>query len=141
MAPPITMFTEQGYDLQFGTNVLGPYHLVMSSFPFTYITRLNATTTTLTGHFHLRALLLPALLRASTAAYKSRIVITSSSAAYITNEIKWDTLDLNSKAEGAEGKSAKERKKMGPMGLYYQSKFVSLSLLNWIAYILYYRNH
>ncbi|KAG6808463.1 hypothetical protein H0H92_004035, partial [Tricholoma furcatifolium] len=56
MIPPIELLTEQGYDLQFGTNVL--------------------------GHFYLTKLLLPALLAGakSSSDGKARVVNTSSSA-------------------------------------------------------------
>lgn len=122
MGPPTTMFTEQNYDFQFGTNVVGAYHIYPSlSLPHS---RRHRFVVNVIGHFHLRTHLLPALLRASAPEYKPRIVITSSSAAYIANEIKWTT--LKKAEEGAEArKQVKERKKMDPMGLYYQSKFVS----------------
>ena len=67
MWPPITMTTKDGYDLQFGTNVLGPF----------YFTKL----------------LIPALIAgvASSPDHHTRVVTTSSSSAYI-DTINWDTL-------------------------------------------------
>ncbi|KAG8986036.1 hypothetical protein FRB90_004250 [Tulasnella sp. 427] len=70
MHPPIEQLTEDGYDLQFGTNVLGHAHLTLS--------------------------LLPALLEGAKLAPDgtARVVNTSSLSAYhnSTPLIKWDTL-------------------------------------------------
>ncbi|KAK0194340.1 NAD(P)-binding protein [Armillaria mellea] len=57
MLSPMDMLTKQGYDLQFGTNVI--------------------------GHFHFTRLLLPALLAAATPTEKARVITTSSSANYM----------------------------------------------------------
>lgn len=57
MLSPMDMLTKQGYDLQFGTNVI--------------------------GHFHFTKLLLPALLAAATPTEKARVITTSSSANYM----------------------------------------------------------
>ncbi|KAK0221079.1 NAD(P)-binding protein [Armillaria nabsnona] len=57
MLAPMDMLTKQGYDLQFGTNVV--------------------------GHFHFTQLLLPALLAAATPTEKARVITTSSSANYM----------------------------------------------------------
>ncbi|KAK0498693.1 NAD(P)-binding protein [Armillaria luteobubalina] len=57
MLAPMDMLTKQGYDLQFGTNVI--------------------------GHFHFTQLLLPALLAAATPTEKARVITTSSSANYM----------------------------------------------------------
>ena len=58
MWPPITMTTKDGYDLQFGTNVL--------------------------GHFYLTELLMPALIAGvkSSPDHPTRVITTSSSGAY-----------------------------------------------------------
>ncbi|KAG9018794.1 hypothetical protein FRB90_009445 [Tulasnella sp. 427] len=70
MHPPIEQLTEDGFDLQFGTNVLGHAHLTLS--------------------------LLPALLEGAKSSPdgKVRVVNTSSLSAYhnSTPLIKWDTL-------------------------------------------------
>ncbi|KAK0205285.1 NAD(P)-binding protein [Desarmillaria ectypa] len=57
MLAPMDMLTKQGYDLQFGTNVI--------------------------GHFHFTELLLPALIAAATPSDKARVITTSSSANYM----------------------------------------------------------
>ncbi|KAK0205288.1 NAD(P)-binding protein [Desarmillaria ectypa] len=57
MLSPMDMLTKQGYDLQFGTNVV--------------------------GHFHFTKLVLPALLAAATPTEKARVITTSSSANYM----------------------------------------------------------
>ncbi|KAG7451651.1 NAD(P)-binding protein [Guyanagaster necrorhizus] len=57
MLAPMDMLTKQGYDLQFGTNVV--------------------------GHFHFTQLVLPALLAAATPTEKARVITTSSSANYM----------------------------------------------------------
>jgi len=68
MVPPIEQLTAQGYDLQFGTNVL--------------------------GHFYFTKLLLPALLAAAETSPdgKARIVNTSSSAHEFSSGIDFNTL-------------------------------------------------
>jgi len=68
MLPPIDMLTDDGYDVQFGTNVL--------------------------GHFYFTRLLIPLLLAAARKSpeTKARIVNTSSSGAMLHRYIDWDTL-------------------------------------------------
>ena len=67
MSPPIEQVTAQGYDMQFGTNVL--------------------------GHFLLIKLLYPVLTASSSPASRSRLVWTSSSVQFLFNApIKYDTL-------------------------------------------------
>lgn len=70
MVPPIEQVTEDGYDLQFGTNVLGHAHFTLS--------------------------LLPALLEGakSSADGKARVINTSSLVVYHNTEslIRWETL-------------------------------------------------
>ncbi|KAF9475748.1 NAD(P)-binding protein [Pholiota conissans] len=68
MVPPIDQLTAQGYDLQFGTNVL--------------------------GHFYLTKLLLPTLLAGAKSSPdgKARIVNTSSSASVFASKIDFNTL-------------------------------------------------
>ena len=67
MVPPIDMTTADGYDLQFGTNVLGHYVFTME--------------------------LMPALLAGaqSSSDKKARVVNTSSLAQEFASELKWDT--------------------------------------------------
>jgi NAD(P)-dependent dehydrogenase (short-subunit alcohol dehydrogenase family) len=66
MSPPHEMLTEDGYDLTFGTNVL--------------------------GHWYLTKLLTPALLKATTLSQEARIVNLSSSGAYLIRGIDFDSL-------------------------------------------------
>ncbi|KAF5323257.1 hypothetical protein D9619_013521 [Psilocybe cf. subviscida] len=68
MVPPVRDITAQGYDLQFGTNVL--------------------------GHFYLTKLLLPALLDGSKSSPDgwARVVNTSSAMAGLGKKINFDTL-------------------------------------------------
>ncbi|KAF5342509.1 hypothetical protein D9611_001525 [Ephemerocybe angulata] len=67
MTPPVDQLTKQGYDLQFGTNVL--------------------------GHWYFTKLLLPALLAASKATNGKwgRVIHTSSSASLFANTLKFET--------------------------------------------------
>ena len=109
MRPPVDQITEDGYDLQFGTNVLGiPFHfllghlLILNLFP---------------GPFYFSKLLLPTL----TATAKlnpggtARVITTSSSMHMFVKGLKYRTL-----------KDSEERKRMKSHELYSQSKFVSL---------------
>ncbi|KAI0059408.1 NAD-P-binding protein [Artomyces pyxidatus] len=97
MTPPLDLVTAQGYDGQFGTNVL--------------------------GHFFLTQLLIPVLLRTakgeiSGVPCKVRVITVSSSqhALFsISGGIQWDSLE---KGDGA----LKARKRIGTRGLYSQSK-------------------
>ncbi|KAF9484233.1 NAD(P)-binding protein [Pholiota conissans] len=68
MMPPIDMLTAQGYDLQFGTNVL--------------------------GHFYFTKLLIPALLAGAKSSPDgvARVVNTSSSASLLTSDVDFNTL-------------------------------------------------
>ncbi|KAF6760959.1 hypothetical protein DFP72DRAFT_881900 [Ephemerocybe angulata] len=67
MAPPVDQLTKQGYDLQFGTNVL--------------------------GHWYFTKLLLPALLAASKATNgkTGRVIHTSSSGSLLASTLKFET--------------------------------------------------
>ncbi|PPR04095.1 hypothetical protein CVT24_010668 [Panaeolus cyanescens] len=67
MGPPIDHLTKQGYDAQFGTNVL--------------------------GHFYFTKLLLPALLRGAKSSPdgKARVVNTSSSTSLLVNGVDFNT--------------------------------------------------
>lgn len=68
MVPPIDQLTAQGYDLTFGTNVL--------------------------GHFYFTKLLIPLLLAGAKTSSdgKARVVNTSSSGSLFTNKIDFNTL-------------------------------------------------
>lgn len=109
MACPVEDLTKQGYDMQFGCNVLGEVLrvIISSSFKLTMV---------YPGHFLFTELLMPALLNgvASSPDKKARVITTSSSGAYLCT-LDWSLL---------EEKDSKRRRSMDPMGLYYQSKHV-----------------
>ena len=69
MAPPIGELTKDGFDLQFGTNVIGHWLFTMELIP-----------------------LLEAGAKSSSDG-KSRVVTTSSLASELTDRIRWDTLE------------------------------------------------
>ncbi|KAI0319298.1 hypothetical protein OF83DRAFT_1282014 [Amylostereum chailletii] len=64
MSCPVDLVTEQGYDMQFGCNVI--------------------------GHFLFTQLLLPVLQSSGTPSDKARVVTTSSAASYLTNNLNFD---------------------------------------------------
>ncbi|PPR07468.1 hypothetical protein CVT26_013438 [Gymnopilus dilepis] len=66
MMPPVEQLTKDGYDLQFGTNVL--------------------------GHFLFTQLLIPTLLASSTPSSPARVVTVASTAALLTGRIDYTTL-------------------------------------------------
>ncbi|KAG8896161.1 hypothetical protein FRC01_011966, partial [Tulasnella sp. 417] len=98
MVPPPDQITSDGYDLQFGTNVL--------------------------GHGHFTLCLLPALLAGakSSSDGKARVINTSSNAATMINKIDFDTL-----------RDGPQRKKMGRVNLYHQSKLGNVVFSNELA--------
>ena len=110
MIPPIELTTADGYDLQFGTNVVG-------ALPST--TRFWHRVTDGSGPFYFTQLLMPALVAGSKTSpdHHARIVITSSSAAYL-DTLHWDTF-----------KDGPARRKQQPKNLYAQSKLVSIGFL------------
>ncbi len=107
MTPPIEQTTSDGYDMQFGTNVLGKHTTVKL--------QLGHFSNSLAGHWYFAKLLLPALLRGKETSpdHHARIITTSSSVAYFTT-LHWDTF-----------KDGPARKALGSQMLYSQSKFVS----------------
>ncbi|KAI0052001.1 NAD-P-binding protein [Auriscalpium vulgare] len=99
MACPVDWTTAQGYDMQFGTNVI--------------------------GHFFLTQLLLPALLAATSASpahEKARVVTTSSSGSFLTNDVFWDSI--------VDGPA---RRKRQPYPLYFSSKFANVVVARELA--------
>lgn len=98
MSPPVDHLTENGYDMTFGTNVVGPF----------LFTRL----------------LLPLLQAAAFETGDARIVNTSSlgHAAAPKEYIRWETLKPGEKG----GSTDMKRRELGPENLYYQSKCVGL---------------
>ncbi|KAH8110191.1 NAD-binding protein [Phellopilus nigrolimitatus] len=94
MAPPIDQLTEDGYDMTFGTNVVGPFLFTM--------------------------LLMPLLSSAASEHGDARIVNTSSLGHMAASKevIMWESLKPGEKG----GAGDKKRRSSGPDNLYYQSK-------------------
>lgn len=110
MVPPIRDITAQGYDLQFGTNVLGAIYC-------SYVSQLPQLIerSYFAGHFYFTKLLLPALLAGSKSSPDgwARVVNTSSAMAGLGKKINFKTLT-----------DTPERKKKIAWQLYGQSKLV-----------------
>ncbi|CAE6426204.1 unnamed protein product [Rhizoctonia solani] len=106
MKPPIEQRTAQGYDLQFGTNVLGPYFFTTLLLPTLIHTAKNSPR----AHGH------------------ARVINTSSSAVYFAPEggIVWETLE-------ADESSVQACKKLGTNSLYAQSKLGNVLFSNKLA--------
>ncbi|KAI0056632.1 NAD-P-binding protein [Artomyces pyxidatus] len=105
MFPPVEMLTKQGYDAQFGVNVL--------------------------GHFYLTKLLLPTLLETAKNSPPGTVrVVTLSSAGHNflapPEGIKWETLEKGDKSLAA-------RKKLTTDKLYGQSKIANIFFANELA--------
>ncbi|KAJ1309473.1 hypothetical protein OPQ81_006249 [Rhizoctonia solani] len=106
MAPPVDQRTTDGYDLQFGTNVL--------------------------GHYYFTTLLLPTLIHTAKnsplARGHTRVINTSSSAVYLVPKggIVWETL-------GTDASSMQAAKKLGTNSLYAQSKLGNVLFSNELA--------
>ena len=116
MIPPIEQKTADGYDLQFGTNVLGTMSVCFVSFV--------ALNIVFTGHFYFTELLLPALAagaKTSPDGY-ARVVTTSSSAAHLAGGIHWETF-----------RDDASRRKIGINMLYAQSKLVRHPCIHWLS--------
>ncbi len=109
MECPIDQLTAQGFDMQFGVNVIGTayYYDIL---PWQYLTH----ELSFVGHWYLTELLMPALLAVAQdePGQKARVITTSSLASYI-DTIHWDTL-----------KNTPQRRKVALDGLYNRSKHV-----------------
>ena len=108
MTCPIELLSAQGYDLQFGVNVLGMVQRFFETKPVAEVS--------VSGHFYFTKLLLPVLAQAAKNSPDghSRVVNTSSSAHELISTINFDTL-----------KDSPARQKLGSWNLYFQSKLVS----------------
>ena len=104
MVPPVDRLTADGYDLQFGTNVLGASFRIQGILPHPFRK----------GHYYFTKLLLPTMIATAkaTSEGKARIVNTSSSG-HLFGRLDFDTL-----------KDSPERRKRDSGTLYTQSKFV-----------------
>lgn len=106
MFPPKDWLTVDGYDLQFGTNVLG---LSITFMP--QDSNLSASA----GHFYFTKLLLPTLIATAKSAPDGKArVITTSSSAHILQGLDFSAF-----------KDSPARKKMSTTELYGQSKTAS----------------
>lgn len=105
---PIDQLTVDGYDMQFGTNVIGQSAILSISFEANLFHA---------GHFFFTELLMPALIEGakSTPDGHARVVTTSSSGAY------GETLHYETLRDGPA------RKALGTVHLYFQSKFVRIT--------------
>lgn len=108
MAAPHAQLTQQNYDLQFGTNVLGESRCFFALEVFQLIF--------LSGHIYLTQLLLPALLLGAKSSPdgKARVVNTSSSGHLFATGLDFSTF-----------KDGPARNKGFSMFFYLQSKLVS----------------
>lgn len=106
MRTPVEQRTSDGYDLQFGTNVLGPYLFTTLLLPTLIHTAKNSP------HAHGHA----------------RVINTSSSAVYFVPEggIIWETL-------GTDEASVQACKRLGSNKLYSQSKLGNVLFSNELA--------
>jgi retinol dehydrogenase 12 len=108
MECPVEQVTAQGFDMQFGTNVIGT-ELLISLPQYNIIYELI-------GHWYLAERLMPALLAVAqeNPSEKARVITTSSGSAYMDN-IHWDTIE-----------DTPQRRKTGSFVLYNRSKHVSV---------------
>ncbi|KAF8682806.1 short chain dehydrogenase [Rhizoctonia solani] len=106
MVPPVEQRTSDGYDLQFGTNVLGHYFFTILLLPTLIHTAKNSPLAN--GH--------------------ARVINTSSSAVYFAPKtgIAWETL-------GTDASSISASKKLGANALYAQSKLGNVLFSNELA--------
>lgn len=112
MYPPVDRLTADGYDLQFGTNVIGKSPAI-SSQSIPPITPLHSS-----GHYYFTKLLLPMMIATAktTPDGKARIVNTSSSG-HVFGSLDFDTF-----------KDSPKRRTFDSNSLYCQSKFVRPSI-------------
>ncbi|CAE6454351.1 unnamed protein product [Rhizoctonia solani] len=106
LMPPVEQRTANGYDLQFGTNVLGHYFFTILLLPTLIHTAKNSPL----AHGH------------------ARVINTSSSMVYFVPQegIAWETL-------GTDMSSIAACKKLGANGLYAQSKLGNVLFSNELA--------
>ena len=105
MWPDIADLTVQGYDLQFGTNVLGQHDAFLN----------GRDPNISSGHFYFTKLLLPALILGAKSSPdgKARVVTSSSGAHILVRGLNFNTF-----------KDSPARRKCFSLILYSQSKFV-----------------
>ena len=108
MACPIEELTAQGYDVTFGTNVIGTSTGILEI--------LREVSNVIIGHWYLTERLMPALLNVARdePTQKARVVTVSSCANYLET-LHWDTFC-----------DSPQRRKMSLDALYNQSKHVRL---------------
>jgi retinol dehydrogenase-12 len=104
MYSPIDQLTADGYDLQFGTNVIGMRFVLFRIFLMV-----------LPGHFYFTQLLLPLMISTARASPDgiARVITVSSMGHLVGAGLNFSTF-----------KDSPARKKMNTVELYFQSKFV-----------------
>jgi retinol dehydrogenase 12 len=120
MTPPVEMVTDDGYDAQWGTMVLGP-----SLFFFASSLLALRVDILPPGHYYLTMLLTPLLITTVSASAPGtvRVVNTSSISSYM-GKVDFDSLIDRGAKNG--GKPSKKRSSLGSEQLYNQSKVVRL---------------
>lgn len=115
MESPIDQLTVEGYDMQWGTNVVGESSIPPLLGRVVDVHAPHSLLPSITGHYYLIRLLIPTLIStASASGSPSRVVTNSSIASQMLEKLDYDAF--------REGKA---RRKLGPGPLYYQSKLVS----------------
>lgn len=118
LSPPLDALTAEGYDMTFGTNVLGlSIHFVVPGVA-------EALTFKIAGHFYFTELLLPALYKASTPEHRSRVINLSSQMGILSASAFGSGLDFST------FRDSPTRRKMPGYASYGQSKFVSQSKIS-----------
>ena len=110
MGVPLDSLTAEGYDMTFGTNVIGQ---------LTCRRTRSILTIETAGHFYFTELLIPALYKASTPSNKSRVVNVTSQMGILGGSPFGSGLDFST------FKDSPNRRKMSDYKLYGQSKLVS----------------
>ena len=119
MYPPVELVTQDGYDVQFGTNVIGAWVVRCLQPVFPSASESSSAFRACAGHFYLTKLLLPLLLASAKSSPDgtARVINTSSMGHSFVSGIDFDTI-----------RDGPKRIKAGTMKLYSQSKFVSAGI-------------
>ena len=122
MYPPVELVTQDGYDVQFGTNVIGAWVVRCPQPVFPSASESSSASRACAGHFYLTKLLLPLLFVSAKSSPDgtARVINTSSMGHASVTGIDFETLREHPK-----------RRKMGTQKLHFQSKFVSNVTRSW----------